>query len=178
MARRDDRSASDTLRSLQLNEARWQAILDTARDGIISIDAEGRIRAFNRSAEQIFGYEANEVLGQNVGLLMPEPYRSEHDRYLRQYAATGVRKAIGRIRAVEGRRKNGEIFPVELSVSEARAGSDLIYTAIVRDVTERRRAEAKLRELQHLAQQRERLADMGAITAEIAHDLGNPLAAL
>ncbi len=165
-------------RSLQLNEARWQAILDTARDAIITIDAEGRICVFNRSAEQIFGYAASEAIGQDVGLLMPEPYRSEHGQYLRRYAATGVAKAIGRVRAVEGRRKNGEIFPLELSVSEARAGSEVIYTAIIRDVTERRRREAKLRELQHLAQQRERLADMGAITAQIAHDLGNPLAAL
>lgn len=165
-------------RASQLDRARWEAVLDTARDGIISIDAGGRVRLFNRSAEQIFGYRADEVIGAPVNLLMPSPYREEHDEYLRRYRETGVPRAIGRIRSVAGQRKNGEVFPVELSVSEAAADGEVIYTAIVRDVTERQRSEAELRELQRVAQQRERLADVGAITAKIIHEVGNPLAAL
>jgi two-component system sensor kinase FixL len=165
-------------RASQLDRARWEAVLATARDGIVSIDAEGRVRLFNRSAEQIFGYAADEVIGSPVNLLMPSPYRQEHDEYLRRYRETGVPRAIGRIRSVAGQRKNGEVFPVELSVSEASAGGEVIYTAIVRDVSERQRAEAELRELQRVAQQRERLADVGAITAKIIHEVGNPLAAL
>ena len=192
-------SVSKALRTLQLSETRWQAVLDTAQDAIISIDRTGHITLFNRSAERIFGYRAEEVLGQDVTVLMPPPYSEEHSRYLRDYRRTGVPKAIGRVREVYARRKNGEVFPIELSVSEARLGRQLVYSAIIRDVTERRRAEENLRttneslqreitqrirteaellEARHLAQQRERLADIGAITARIVHDLGNPLAAV
>jgi len=169
---------ADALRTLELSEARWQAVLDTARDAIISIDTQGRVTLFNQAAEGIFGYAAAEVIGANVAMLMPPPYRDEHDGYLRSYRETGVPKAIGQIRQVEARRKDGEVFPIELSVSEARVGDEVIYSAIVRDVTERRRAEAQLLELQRLANERERLADIGAITAKIVHDLGNPLAGL
>ncbi len=134
-----------TTRALELNEARWQALLDTARDAIISIDQDGCVTLFNRCAEQIFGYAADEVLGRNVSLLMPSPYREEHDRYLRTYDKTGVARAIGRIRDVQGRRKNGEVFPVEISVSETRIDDEVTYLAILRDVTERRSAEEDLR---------------------------------
>lgn len=161
-----------------LAEARWQAVLDTARDAIISIDEAGIVRLFNHSAEQIFGYAAKEVLGQNVMILMPAPYREEHDRYIERYKKTRVKKAIGMIRAVEGRRKDGTVFPIELAVSEARSGDEVLFTAIIRDVSERLRALAEFRDLQRLAQQRERLADVGAITAKIIHDFGNPLSAL
>jgi two-component system sensor kinase FixL len=176
--RKRESSGRRAERTRQFNEARWEAVLDTARDGIISIDAEGRIRLFNRSAEQIFGYRADEVLGQPVNILMPSPYREEHDGYLQHYRETGERRAIGKIRSVAGQRKDGSTFPLELAVSEASADGEVIYTAIIRDVSERQRAEAELRELQRLSQQRERLADVGAITAKIIHDVGNPLASL
>lgn len=118
-----------------LFDARWQAVLRTARDAIITIDPQGRITLFNPAAEAMFGYAADEVLGANVALLMPEPYRSSHDAYLEAYRTTGVPRAIGRIRHVEGRRKSGERFPLELSVSEASVGDDTIFTAIIRDVS-------------------------------------------
>jgi two-component system, LuxR family, sensor kinase FixL len=169
---------SDVLRVLQLSELRWQAILDTARDAIICIDRAARVSLFNRAAEQIFGYEAAEVLGQNVRMLMPAPYRDEHDEYLGAYQSTGVPKAIGRIREVRAQRKSGDIFPIELSVSEARVGDQIIYSAIIRDMSERRAIEVELEEARRVAEQRERLADIGAITARIVHDLGNPLAGL
>jgi two-component system sensor kinase FixL len=141
---RDTPTSAAALRALQLQEVRWQAILDTARDAIIGIDPTGRVTLFNHAAEEIFGYPAAEVLGQNVTRLMPSPYREEHDGYLTAYRSTGAPRAIGRIREVAGRRKNGDVFPMELSVSEARVGDDVMYSAIIRDVTERRRAERAL----------------------------------
>lgn len=174
----DERRSEAEGRTRQLNELRWQAILDTARDAIICIDAAADVTLFNRAAEGIFGYAAAEVVGRNVRMLMPEPYRAEHDRYIAAYRASGVPKAIGRIREVRAERKNGEVFPVELSVSEARVGDDVIYSAILRDMSERRAMEVELDAARRLAEQRERLADIGAITARIVHDLGNPLAGL
>lgn len=140
----------------QLAEARWQAVLRTARDAIVSIDDEARITLFNPVAEQIFGYRAEDVLGANVRILMPAPYSQDHDRYLETYRQTGVPKAIGRVREVQGRRSNGDVFPIELSVSEARVGEQVIYTAIIRDVTERRAIEEDLRRERDFA---ERLID-------------------
>jgi two-component system sensor kinase FixL len=179
MPHRPSRSrVSDALQTLELNEARWQAVLASARDAIISIDPRGRITLFNQAAEEIFGYRAEEVLGKNVKILMPTPYSEQHDQYIESYRKTGRARAIGQIREVEARRKDGEVFPIELSVSEARVGRQVLYSAIIRDISERRRAEAELIELQGLAQQRERLADIGAITAQIVHDVGNPLSGL
>ncbi len=173
----DDRTVH-ALRVLQLNEVRWQAILDTARDAIICIDRRGEVTLFNHAAEVIFGYTAAEVLGQNVRMLMPSPYEEEHDGYLVNYHASGAPKAIGRVREVQARRKNGEVFPIELSVSQARVVDQVIYSAFIRDVSERRAMEGALDAARRLAEQRERLADIGAITARIVHDLGNPLAGL
>lgn len=159
------------LHDLQLTDARWRALFAAARDAIISIDQGGHITLFNPAAEQVFGYTAAEVLGQKVNLLMPSPYADEHDTYLSRYQQTGEPHAIGLLRAVHGRRKSGEVFPMELTVSEARLDHEVFYTAILRDVSEHR-------ELQRVVRERERLADIGAITAKIVHDLGNPLAAL
>jgi two-component system sensor kinase FixL len=139
-----DSTAARALRVLEMESRRWQSVLDTAQDAIISIDPQGRITLFNRAAEDMFGYRAAEVLEQNVAMLMPSPYREQHDQFLRHYQATGEAGAIGRIRHVEARRKSGETFPVELSVSEARVGDDVMYSAIIRDVTERRRVEQAL----------------------------------
>lgn len=171
-------SVADALQALGLNEARWQAVLQSAQDAIISIDPRGTVTLFNRAAERIFGYAAEEVVGRNLTMLMPPPYRDEHDQYVEHYERTGTARAIGRIRDVHALRKNGEIFPIELSVSEARSGDEHIYTAIIRDVSERVNAQAQIHELEQRARQRERLADIGAITAQVVHDLGNPLAAI
>jgi PAS domain S-box-containing protein len=158
MARRSEDSAAGALRTLQLNEVRWRAVLDTARDAIISINGRGQITLFNRAAEETFGYRADEVIGQNVKVLMAPPYSDEHDRYLSNYRETRAPKAIGLVREVEARRKSGEIFPMELSVSEARVGAQVLYSAIIRDVTERRRAETSLRAR---AQQQAAVAQLG-----------------
>lgn len=168
---RGDRPSVETLHDLRLADARWRAVLSLARDPIITIDQQGLITLFNPAAEYIFGYAADEVLGRNVSILMPPPYRDEHDEYMQRYRRTGEPHAIGRIRSVQARRKNGQVFPIELAVSESQVGEEVFYVGIVRDVTEQR-------ELERAAQERARLADIGAITAKIVHDLGNPLAAL
>ena len=175
---RRERRSSQRSRERQVAEARWQSVLATMRDAIISIDAEGHITFFNPAAEQVFGYGATEVLGKNVQILMPSPYQEEHDQYIRRHEQTGEARAIGRTREVQARRKSGEVFPIELSVAESSLGDERLYTAIIRDVTERQAEQLELRELQRVAQERARLADIGAITAKIVHDLGNPLAAL
>ena len=128
----------------EVNE-RLRAILDAAVDGIITIDERGTIETVNPAAVRIFGYEPEEIIGRNVRMLMPEPYHSEHDGYLKRYLETGERRIIGIGREVEGLRKDGTRFPIELAVSEAYAGGRRIFTGIVRDITDRKRIEEELR---------------------------------
>ncbi len=139
------KASSDAPTPLELDRARWEAVLDTARDAIVSIDAAGIVTLFNRTAEDMFGYNADEVLGRNVSMLMPSPHREGHDQYIANYRATGVAKAIGRIRHMEAARKSGEVFPIELSISEAHVASQVIYTGILRDVSDRKLADEELR---------------------------------
>ena len=118
-----------------------QAILDNIVDGIITIDASGIIQSLNPAATRIFGYTVDEVLAQNVSMLMPSPHREAHDDYLRNYQSTGVARIIGIGREVEGRRKDGSLFPMELAVSEIAQRGQPLYVGMVRDITERKRME-------------------------------------
>ncbi len=127
-------------------DARYRAIVDTAVDAIVVIDERGRVEAFNPAAERLFGYSVAEMVGQNVNILMPEPYHGEHDGYLARYRHTGERRIIGIGREVEGRRSDGTTFPLELSIAEWNDGKRRFFTGVMRDVTDRRRAE----ELQRL----------------------------
>ena len=131
-------------RAHEVNE-RLRAILDAAVDGIITIDERGTIETVNPAAVRIFGYGPEEIIGRNVRMLMPEPYHSEHDGYLKRYLETGERRIIGIGREVEGLRKDGTAFPIELAVSEVYAGGRRIFTGIVRDITDRKRIEEELR---------------------------------
>jgi two-component system CheB/CheR fusion protein len=130
------------------------AVLETAVDAIITIDVRGLIRSFNRAAERMFGYSAAEVLGKNVGTLMPEPHRSKHDFYLSNYVTTGKAKIIGIGREEVGRRKDGSVFPIELSVSEVVEGHDRVFTGVVRDLSLRKQLEAEILEVSEREQQR------------------------
>jgi PAS domain S-box-containing protein len=130
--------------ALRDNEARLQAILDTAVEGIITIGERGVIESFNQAAEKLFGYPATEAIGQNIGFLMPSPYREEYDRHLSHHRETTGPKIIGVRREVSGRHKDGGIFPMELSVSEVRLAGRRIFTGIFRDITERKQWEQRL----------------------------------
>ena len=131
--------------ALAESEGRLDAVIQTAVDGIILIDGRGTVQVFNRACETLFGYAASEVVGQNVKMLMPQPYQAEHDAYIANYRRTGVRKIIGIGREVTGLRKDGTTFPMELSVGEATRGDDPTFVGIIRDITDRKRIETRLR---------------------------------
>jgi two-component system, LuxR family, sensor kinase FixL len=156
---------------LRASEERWRSVIESAVDGVVVIDGNGTIEAFNPAAERLFGYPASEVLGQNVKVLMPSPYREEHDGYLAQYAKTGQAKIIGIGREVTGRRRDGSTFPVGLSVGEMSVGGKRKFTGILHDLTARVRMEEQLREQASLV----RLGEMAAV---IAHEVKNPLAGI
>ena len=104
---------------------------------MIVIDKAGTIQSFSTTAQRLFGYSAAEVIGQNVKMLMPQPYRGEHDGYLERYNRTGEKRIIGIGRVVVGQRKNGATFPLELSVGEMHSGNETFFTGFIRDLTER-----------------------------------------
>ena len=145
-----------------------QRIIATTQDAVVFIDAEARIVEFNPAAEEMFGYSAAEAIGKNVKILMPEPYRSEHDGYIQKYEATGEARAIGRIRTVKGRHRSGEVFLLELSVTRLPDDEVVRYAAFLRDVSEKVELQRKLIE-------KERLASLGTASAMLAHEIGNPL---
>jgi PAS domain S-box-containing protein len=161
------RVETGAVQALRESEARTRAILDAAVDAIITIDEDGSIESLNPAAERLFGYPAGELVGRNVKILMPEPYRAEHDGYLANYRATGQKKIIGIGREVVGRRKDGTTFPMHLAVSELQLGSRRMFTGIARDITELRKVEDALREAN---------ARKDAFLAMLAHELRNPLA--
>lgn len=159
--------------ALRDNEARLRAILETAVEGIITIDERGLIESINASAVTMFGYGPDEVIGRNVSILMPSPYRKQHDQYLENYRRTGQAKIIGIGREVVGRRKDGSSFPLDLSVSEVRLNSGRIFTGFVRDITSRKAAEEKL---EHMARRlAEKNKELQAIVYVASHDLRSPL---
>jgi two-component system sensor kinase FixL len=168
---RDQTAQRRAERDLRSSEARGRAIIETAVDAIILIDRRGRIEAFNPAAERLFGYSAHEVMGRNVSMLMPEPYASEHDHYLRRYSMTGERHIIGIGREVTARRRDGTVFPAHLSVAELSIEGEVKFTGIVRDLTERVKLEVKLREESGLVR-------LGELAAVLAHEVKNPLAAV
>lgn len=168
MSSGNDRASIDALR---LSDARWRAVIDAAVDGIIVIDSRGRIEAFNAAAERMFGYAERELIGQNVRVLMPEPYRSQHDGYIDHHLKTGERKIIGIGRAVNGMRRDGHVFPLHLSVGEFEIDGAMHFTGILHDLSRRTELEERLREATALA----RLGEMAAV---IAHEVKNPLAAV
>ena len=154
-----------------------RSILETVPDAMVVIDQRGIIQSFSTAAERLFGYSSAEVCGRNVKLLMPAPYREQHDGYLGRYLATGERRIIGIGRVVVGQRKDGSTFPMELSVGEVNQNGDRLFTGFLRDLTERQQTDRRLHELQEGLLHASRLRSMGQMAAALAHELNQPLTA-
>ncbi len=154
--------------ALWQREARLRSILETAPEAIVTIDERGIVGSFSASAEALFGYAASEVIGRNVSMLMPQPHRDQHDGYLDRYLKGGERHIIGIGRVVEGQRKDGTLFPMELAVGEVQTGGERIFTGFIRDLTSRQRMEQELRQAQ-------KMEAVGQLTGGIAHDFNNLL---
>lgn len=152
---------------LAAHRIRLAAIIANAVDGIITIDERGIVLSVNPASERIFGYGAEEMVGRNVKMLMPEPYRSEHDRYIANYQRGGEAKVIGIGREVEGRRKDGSTFPLDLAVAKLELGDTVLYSGTVRDISERKASEQALLDAN---------AELEEFAYRTSHDLRSPIA--
>jgi two-component system, LuxR family, sensor kinase FixL len=159
-------------------EAHLRSILDTVPDAMVVINERAQIKSFSAAAVRQFGYAPNEVLGHNISLLMPEPYRSQHDAYMARYLATGERRIIGIGRVVVGQRRDGSTFPMELSVGEMRSRGRRYFTGFIRDLTERNRTETRLQELQSELVHMSRFTALGEMASALAHEINQPLTAI
>jgi two-component system, LuxR family, sensor kinase FixL len=167
-----------TEQELRTHKQHLQSILDTVPDAMIVIDDDGLIQSFSAAAVRLFDYTAEEAIGQNIKILMPEPDRSRHDGSLDRYRRTGEAHIIGRGRVVTGQRKDGSTFPMHLSVGEMRIGDRRHFTGFIRDLTERQETQAKLQELQTNLFHVSRLSALGEMASSLAHELNQPLAAI
>ncbi len=163
--------------ALQEREAHLQSVLDTVPDAMVVIDTRGIMQSFSAAAEKLFGYRAHEVIGQNVSILMPNPYRNQHDSYLSRYLATGEKRIIGVGRLVVGQRRDGSTFPMELSVGEMRSGDRRFFTGFIRDLTERQETQQRLQDVQSELIFMSRFTALGEMASTLAHELNQPLTA-
>jgi two-component system sensor kinase FixL len=167
-----------TTESIFAQEAHLRSILETAPDAIVVIDENGQMLSFSVSAERMFGYSEDEVLGENVSMLMPSPDRERHDSYLQRYLRTGERRIIGIGRVLTARHRDGTTFPIELSVGEARINDDRVFTGFIRDLTERQQTELRVHDLQSVLAHVQRVSEMGTLATSLAHELNQPLTAI
>ncbi len=178
LAVRDITAAKRAQVALEEREAHLRSVLETVPDAMIVIDNRGIMRSFSTTAERLFGYPADVIIGRNVCTLMPSPYREQHDTYLARYFATGVRRIIGRGRVVVGLRKDNSTFPMELWVGEMISGGRRSFTGFVRDLTERQETQQRLQELQAELIHMSRFTAMGEMASTLAHELNQPLTAV
>lgn len=165
-------------RALQRREEHLKSILATVPDAMVVVDEKGIMLSFSPAAERLFGYSEAEAVGKNVSLLMPSPDREMHDRYIERYLETGVPRIIGIGRIVTGQRADGSTFPMKLSVGEAHAADQRLFTGFIQDLTERRDFEARLEQLQSELIHVSRLSAMGTMASTLAHELNQPLTAI
>ncbi|MCO5130487.1 MAG: PAS domain S-box protein [Xanthobacteraceae bacterium] len=164
--------------ALRAREEHLRLILETIPDAMIVIDDHGIMQRFSSAAERMFGYREAEAIGRNVSMLMPEPDAGRHDGYLARYQSTGERHIVGIGRIVTGKHRNGETFPMHLSVGEMWSGGKRHFTGFVRDLTEHQQTQAKLQALQSELVHMSRLSAMGEMASALAHELNQPLAAI
>jgi two-component system sensor kinase FixL len=170
--------AAASARQALAREAHLTSILDTVPDAMIVIDERGIMQSFSSAAERLFGYGSFEVIGKNINMLMPSPYRENHDSYIERYLRTNERRIIGIGRVVVGERKDGSTFPMELAVGEMRSSNQRFFTGFIRDLTERQQTEARLQELQSELVHISRLTAMGEMASALAHEPNQPLSAI
>lgn len=163
---------------MDAEKVQFETLMATAADGIIVTGSTGLVKAYNPACERLFGYPAADVIGRNVKMLMPAPYREEHDQYIAEYQATGKKKVIGYGREVVGRHKDGSTFPMYLSIGEGRLEDASIFVGIIHDLTGRELAERQLKDLQAEFLHVSRLSDMGQLASALAHELNQPLTAI
>ena len=171
-------NAAETADTLREREAHLQSILDTVLDATVVIDTAGIMLSFNASAVRQFGYSPEEAIGQNVSMLMPSPYRDQHDGYVGRYISTGEKRIIGVDRVVVGRRKDGSTFPMKLAVGEMRQGDLVYFTGFIRDLTEREESQAMLDQARTELARLARLNELGEMASTLAHELNQPLSAI
>jgi two-component system, LuxR family, sensor kinase FixL len=172
------RIADARTQDVEARSAHLQSILDSIPEAMVVINERGVIQSFSATAERLFGYAAADVLEKNVKMLMPSPYREDHDGYLERYLRTGERRIIGVGRVVVGQRNDGSTFPMELAVGEMHVREQRFFTGFIRDLTERQQTEARLQELQSELVHMSRLTAMGEMASALAHELNQPLAAI
>lgn len=171
-------AASKARETLEEREAHLKSILDTVLDATVVIDAAGIMLSFNASAVRQFGYAPEEVIGRNVSMLMPGPYREQHDGYIARYLTTGEKRIIGIDRVVVGRRKDGSTFPMKLAVGEMRQRDRAYFTGFIRDLTEREESQAMLDQARGEIARLARLNELGEMASTLAHELNQPLSAI
>lgn len=159
-------------------EARLRLILATVPEGIITIDSSGTVQSFSASAERLFGFKAEEVIGRNVKMLMPATYRDRHDSFIARYLETGEKRVIGIGRVVTGQRRDGSNFPMELAIGEAGLDHRRIFTGFVRDISDKQETEKRLQDLHSELVHVSRLSALGEFASALAHELNQPLAAI
>lgn len=163
-------------KSLEISETRLRSILENVLDGIITINEQGIINSFNPSAEKIFGYDKKETIGQNIKILMPEPYHSEHDKYISNYMDTNDYQIIGIGREVIGKHKDGSTFPIDLSVSTTLLHKHRIFVGVIRNITDRKKAEAALKQAKDEAELANQAKSL--FLANMSHEIRTPMNAV
>jgi two-component system, LuxR family, sensor kinase FixL len=171
-----DQRATESM--IEARENQLRSILATVPDAMVVIDDRGAITSFSVTAERLFGYSEAEVLGRDVGLLMPPPDRSTHDRHIARYLTDGERHIIGTTRRVFGQRRDGTTFPLELAVGEAVGGGQRMFTGFMRDLSAKEETEARMASLQAELIHVSRLSAMGTMASTLAHELNQPIAAV
>src|SRR5690242_14868097 len=159
-------------------EAHLRSILATVPDAIIVIDEMGIILSFSAAAEKMFGYAETEIVGENVSMLMPSPDRERHDGYLKNYRDTGIRKIIGIGRVTTARRRDGNTFPIELSIGESSVAGKRVFTGFIHDITAQRETDVRLQDLQAELAHVGRVTEMATLASSLAHELNQPLTAI